>query len=191
VASRAGARKPPPRRRRKARKVHRVLRHVEVWSVAKVMTVFALCGYVMAMVSGYLLWRAADRVGTIEGIEGFMEDTGAYTEFVIFGDVVFRATALAGAVLALLFVAMSILGAVLFNLISDLTGGIRVTAIDEDLIVSPARRPEAEPARRPEAEPARRSADRSSDEPTRINGTTPAMRADETRIDEPERSESA
>ena len=34
--------------------------------------------------------------------------------------------------------------------------GIRMTVIDEDLIVAPARRPEADAARRPEADAARR-----------------------------------
>ena len=58
--------------------------------------------------------------------------------------------AIAGLVLAIVTVAVVVLGAVLFNLISDLTGGIRMTVIDEDLIVAPARRPEADPARRPE-----------------------------------------
>lgn len=144
--------------------VHRVVRHVEVWSVAKVMSAFAVCGYVMGMISGYLLWRAADRVGTIDGFEGFMEDSGGYDRFEILGDVVFRSAAIGGAVLAVLFVAMSVLGAVLFNLISDLTGGVRMTAVDEDLIVTPARRPEADTARRPEADTARRQG------PTPVNG---------------------
>lgn len=122
--------------------VHRVVRHVEVWSVAKVAAAFAACGYVIGMISGYLLWRAADRVGTIDGIEGFLEDSGGYDGgFQILGDVVFQAAAVGLAVLSMLFVALAVLGAVLFNLISDLTGGIRMTAIDEDLIVTPARRP--------------------------------------------------
>ena len=38
-----------------------------------------------------------------------------------------------------------VLAALLFNLVSDLTGGIRMTVIDEDLIVAPARRPTAPP----------------------------------------------
>ncbi len=151
-----GKGKPPPRRKRKARKVHRVVRHVEVWSVAKVAAAFAACGYVVAMISGYLLWRAADRVGTISGIEGFLEDSGSYDNFNIIGSVVFRVAAIAGLVLAIVTVAVVVLAALLFNLISDLTGGIRMTVIDEDLIVAPARRPEADPARRPEADPARR-----------------------------------
>ena len=139
--ARAGGRKPPPRRRRKARMVHRVVRHVEVWSVVKLAFAFAACGYVIGMISGYLLWRAADRVGTIDGIEGFMEDSGGYDSFEIVGSVVFTSAVGAFAVLAVLFVALAALGALLFNLISDLTGGIRMTAIDEDLIVTPARRP--------------------------------------------------
>ncbi len=141
--------RPPPRRRRKARLVHRVVRHVEVWSVVKIASAFAACGYVVGMISGYLLWRAADRVGTIDGIEGFFEDSGGYEGgFDILGSVVFQAAAVGLAVLSALFVAMAALGAVLFNLISDLTGGIRITAIDEDLIVTPARRStDATPAR--------------------------------------------
>ena len=127
-------------RGRKVRKVHRVVRHLEIWSVAKLALVFSLCGYLVGMTSGYLLWQAADRVGTIDGIEGFFEDAGGYDTFEILGEVVFRAAAVAGLLLAALGVFVAILGAVLFNLISDLTGGVRMTVIDEDLIVAPARR---------------------------------------------------
>lgn len=144
-ADRSGPPKPKPntrrpRRKRKVRKVHRVVRHIEVWSVVKLATIFCACGYVVGMVSGYLLWRAADRVGTIDGIEGFFEDAGGYDSFELLGNVVFRAAAIGGLVLAALSIFVLVLGAVLFNLISDLTGGIRMTVIDEDLIVAPARR---------------------------------------------------
>ncbi len=129
--------------------VHRVVRHVEVWSIVKMATAFAVCGYVIGMISGYLLWSAADRVGTIDGIEGFLEDSGGYDGgFEILGNVVFTSTAIGFAILCMLFVALATLGAVLFNLISDLTGGIRMTAIDEDLIVTPARRPAPNAPRR-------------------------------------------
>ncbi|MFP5322687.1 MAG: DUF3566 domain-containing protein [Acidimicrobiia bacterium] len=139
------------------RKVHRVVRHLEVWSIAKLALVFSLCGYVVSMVTGYLLWQAADRVGTIEGIEGFFEDAGGYDTFVLDGGIVFRAAIVLGLLMAALFVAIAVLGAVLFNLISDLTGGIRMTVIDEDLIVAPARRRTSEPtlAERPPADPRR------------------------------------
>ena len=142
-----GTRTPPPRRKRKARKVHRVVRHIEVWSVAKLAAIFAACAYLVGMISGYLLWQAADRVGTIEGIEGFIESSAAYESFDILGGVVFRVAAVTGFVLALVSLAVAVLGALLFNLISDLTGGIRMTVIDEDLIVAPARRPGGPPTR--------------------------------------------
>jgi hypothetical protein len=130
----------PSRRGRKVRKVHRVVRHLDVWSIAKLAAVFAACGYLVGITSGYLLWQAADRVGTIDGIEGFFEDAGGYDSFVLDGTVVFRVAVVVGLLLAALAIAVAVLGAVLFNLISDLTGGIRMTVIDEDLIVAPARR---------------------------------------------------
>ncbi|WP_436794085.1 DUF3566 domain-containing protein [Actinospongicola halichondriae] len=177
--ARGEAHRPPPRRRRKARLVHRVVRHVEVWSVAKIATAFALCGYVIGMISGYLLWRAADRVGTIDGIEGFFEDSGGYEGgFEILGSVVFQATAVGMAVLCALFVALASLGAVLFNLISDLTGGIRMTAIDEDLIVTPARRPAGDaPARPPADEPTAASPADTNATTTNPPATAPAVAA--------------
>lgn len=150
----AGSGRGPSRRGRKGRKVrkvHRVVRHLDVWSVAKVATIFAACAYVVGLVSGYLLWQAAERVGTIDGIEGFFEDAGGYDTFEILGDVVFRSMAVAGLLLAGLAVFVIVLAAVLFNLISDLTGGVRMTVIDEDLIVAPARR---RPASSPRADDA-------------------------------------
>ena len=144
----SGKGKPPPRRKRKARKVHRVVRHLDVWSVAKVTAIFVACGYIGGLISGFLLWQAADRVGTIDGIEGFIESSAAYDEFQILGGVVFRVAAVAGFAIALLVLALVVLAALLFNLVSDLTGGIRMTVIDEDLIVAPARRP-APPSRPP------------------------------------------
>lgn len=139
------SRKPPPRRKRKARKVHRVVRHLDVWSIAKVAAIFVACGYVGGLISGFLLWQAADRVGTIDGIEGFIESSAAYDSFEILGDVVFRVAVVAGLALALMTLAIVVLAALLFNLVSDLTGGIRMTVIDEDLIVAPARRPTVPP----------------------------------------------
>jgi hypothetical protein len=65
--------------------------------------------------------------------------------------VVFRTALVVGLLLAALTVALAVVGAVLFNLISDLTGGVRMTVIDEDLIVAPARRRPAPDPDRPAA----------------------------------------
>ena len=150
--------------------------------MAKITTAFVACGYVVGMISGYLLWQAADRVGTLDGIEGFMEDSGSYETFEILGDVVFRAAAIVGVVLGLLLIAMVVLGVLLFNLVSDVTGGIRMTVIDEDLIVAPARRPETDPARRPETDPARRP----ETDPARRPETGPVRRPETDPVRRPE-----
>ena len=67
----------------------------------------------------------------IDNIESFIEDLGAFETFEFEPDQLFQATALGGAVLAVLATGLIALGAVLFNLISDLVGGIRLTVIEE------------------------------------------------------------
>ena len=80
--------------------------------------------------------------------------------------------------LAALWVFCAVLGALLFNLISDLTGGIRLTVIDEDLIVAP---PGARPGplRVPPPAPARAARRRAPDPSTGPTvGRPPAPSAD-------------
>lgn len=119
-------------RKRRARKVRRIIRRVDAWSVLKVSLLFYFCVYVIAMVAGVLLWSAAQQAGTIEGFEGFIADLGAYELFTFEGDQIFNGALLAGLVLVIAGSAGNVLLAVLFNLISDLTGGLRVTVIEEE-----------------------------------------------------------
>jgi hypothetical protein len=130
----APAARPGPRRtrKRKARKVRRIVRRLDAWSILKVSLLFFFCVYLIAMVAGVLLWNAAQQAGTIEGFEGFIADLGAYETFTFEGDQLFNGALLGGLVLVIAASAGSVLLAVLFNLISDLTGGIRVTVIEEE-----------------------------------------------------------
>ena len=53
---------PVPRlagRRPRVRRVTRVVRHVDPWSVFKVAAVFSLVAYTIALVAGVLLWNVA------------------------------------------------------------------------------------------------------------------------------------
>lgn len=117
--------------KRRARKVKRIVRRFDAWSVLKVAFIFNLCLYVVCMVAVVVLWRVADSAGVIENVESFIEDLGAFETFQFEPDQLFEATALGGAVLAVLATGLMALGAVLFNLISDLVGGIRLTVIEE------------------------------------------------------------
>jgi hypothetical protein len=117
--------------RLRARKVKRVIRRVDAWSVLKVAFLFYLCIYVVSLVASLLLWSAATNADVIDKIESFVEDLGAYETWQFEPDQLFRGVLYGGAVLAVLATGLTALGAVLFNLISDLVGGIRITMIEE------------------------------------------------------------
>jgi hypothetical protein len=119
-------------RRMRARRVHRIVRHVDPWSVLKLALLFYVCLYVVFMVAGLLLWNFADRAGLIDNVESFIEDMGAFESFEFEPRVIFQATALGGAVFTVIATGLTALGAVLFNLISDLVGGVRFTVIEEE-----------------------------------------------------------
>ncbi len=121
------------RRRVRARRVRRVVRHVDPWSVFKVGIVFCLCMYGALLVAIGLLWRAALRTGLLDNVESFLVDIGLFDSFEFQGDVMFRAIAIGGLVLAVAAAAVAVLMTVVFNLISDLMGGIRVSIIEEDV----------------------------------------------------------
>lgn len=125
------------RRRRvrlQARKVRRIVRHIEPWSVFKISLVFYLCMWVILMLAGVMLWSVALRSGTIENAQDFAATLLGSEEgdFVIEGPRIFSFYARGLAVLALAGVAFNVLLCVLFNLISDLMGGVRMTVIEEE-----------------------------------------------------------
>jgi hypothetical protein len=118
--------------RLRARKVKRVVRHVDPWSVLKLSLLFYLCLFVVLMVAGVVLWNIAAAAGTIGDIESFFKDAGAFQTFSFDGFTIFRATSLIGLILVVAGTGINVLLAVLFNLISDLVGGIRFTVIEEE-----------------------------------------------------------
>lgn len=179
----------------RARKVHRIVRHVEPWSVLKVSVLFFLSLFLIICVASGVLWNAARSAGAIDDVESFItslgfgncEDIGGDTAttpsttpstidgaaeqvgggsgssttvpvvpetdesstlpdedgkcaegqrlvggFKFEDQRIFQAFALGGVVLVLAGAAASVVVAMLFNLISDLTGGVRVTVLEEE-----------------------------------------------------------
>jgi hypothetical protein len=119
-------------RRQRARRVHRLVRHIEPWSVLKLALVFYFCLWVVMLVSGAILWRVAVSSGVIDNIEGFIESLLVLDNFKFNGDELFRAYAVGGLLMVLIMTGFTVLATVLFNLISDLIGGVRVTVIQEE-----------------------------------------------------------
>jgi hypothetical protein len=117
--------------------VTRVVRHVDPWSVFKVAAVFALIGYAIALVAGVLLWNVAYATGTVDNIERGMESTGWET-FELEGGEIFHNAWIAGLFAAVGLIGLAVLAATLFNLVTDLVGGVRLTVLEEEVVEKPA-----------------------------------------------------
>lgn len=115
-----------------ARRVRRVVRRFDPWSILKVSLIFYVCCYVVALVAGVLLWFLADSTDVVDNVESFVMDYGGFESFEFEPGLILQGGLLVGAVLVVLATGMTVLGAVLFNLISDLVGGIRLVVIEED-----------------------------------------------------------
>lgn len=119
-------------RRLRARKVRRLVRHIEPWSVLKISLIFYFCLWVITLIAGVLLWNLAVSSGTIDNVENFIEELFALDSFDFNGEQIFRAAAVGGLVLVVAGSGFTVLMAVLFNLISDMTGGVRLTVVEEE-----------------------------------------------------------
>ncbi len=121
-------RAPKPR----VRRVTRVVRHVDTWSVFKVALVFNVFFYAVAMVAGVLLWQVAYATGTIDNVEKFFEGFG-WESFDFKGGQIFHNAWIAGVFVAVGLTGLAVLLATLFNLITDLVGGVRFSVLEEEV----------------------------------------------------------
>ena len=122
--------------RRRVRRVSRVVRDIDTWSVFKVGIVLHTALYIVIMMAGVLLWNVGSATGTIDNLESFLESFG-WESFTFEGWALFRAIAMLGIFLVLLGTGLWVLGAVVFNLITELVGGIRVTVLEEEVVARP------------------------------------------------------
>lgn len=129
-------------RKPRVRRVTRVVRHVDPWSVFKIAAIAFLVLYVIVMTAGVLLWNVAYATGTIDNIERFFESFG-WTSFEFNGGEIYNSAWIGGLFLVIGFTGLAVLTATLFNLITDLVGGMRFTVLEEEVVetrTSPMRR---------------------------------------------------
>ena len=116
----------------RVRRVSRVVREIDPITTLKVAAVLHLVLYVTALVALTLLWSVASATGTIDNIESFLEGFGWET-FVFDGRQLFVNVMFLGLFLAALGTIIWVLGAAVFNLITDLVGGVRITVLEEEV----------------------------------------------------------
>lgn len=125
--------------RPRVRRVTRVIRHVDTWSVFKVSLVFSFFLYVVVLTAGVLLWQVAQNTGTVDNIERFFETFG-WQSFSLKGGEIYHNAWTGGLFLVVGLTGLMVLAATLFNLITDLVGGIRVSVLEEE-VTAPDDRP--------------------------------------------------
>ncbi|MEM9040119.1 MAG: DUF3566 domain-containing protein [Actinomycetota bacterium] len=129
-------------RKPRVRRVTRVVRHVDPWSVFKIAIVAHLVLYVIVLTASVLLWNVAHATGTVGNVERFFESFG-WDEFEFQGGEIYRAAWIGGLFAVVGLTGLAVLAATLFNLITDLVGGVRFTVLEEEVVetrVSPMRR---------------------------------------------------
>ena len=119
----------------RVRKVRRVIRHIEPWSALKVGLIFYTCVWGLSTIAIRILWNTAEDAGTIQKVESFIEDLFALEVFEFDSEQILRILFLGGLILVVGGTAITVVLVVLFNLISDLTGGVRFTMIEEETAV--------------------------------------------------------
>jgi len=109
-----------------------VLKRVDPWSVLKVSILFYLSGCIVLITAGVLLWAAATSIDIIGNIESFMDSIG-FTDFRFEGGQILRGAGLGGLVLVIAGTFGNVLMAVLYNLISEVVGGLRITLAEDEV----------------------------------------------------------
>jgi len=101
--------------------------------VFKVALCFSIVLYGVCLTAGVLLWNVAYTTGTVDNVERFFESFG-WDTFQFKGGELYHNAWIGGLFVAVGLTGLMVLGATLFNLITDLVGGIRVTVLEEEVV---------------------------------------------------------
>lgn len=103
-----------------------VVTHVDVYSVARVSIVFYLVLLVVFVVASFLLWLVADAFGAVDSIQKSIRSLFDLKSFSLHPITIALYASAAGAVLAVAGTIANVLAAAVYNLISEVVGGIRI-----------------------------------------------------------------
>ena len=98
----------------------------------KLALIFFLCMYAVGLVTMAVLWGFANSAGLVDNFESFANEVG-WENWQFDGEEMFRQAAVIGAVLVVAATLLTVLATALLNVISELTGGIRLVVIEEDV----------------------------------------------------------
>ena len=118
------------------RRVRRVIRKFDPWTVLKVSIVFYAVMSVAFVLGLVILWAVVNNAGIPQAIEDFGKKiTLLETDAELFadGERYLRVAVFLGVVWTVLMTGLTTLAAVMYNLISDIVGGIEIVVLEETL----------------------------------------------------------
>jgi hypothetical protein len=114
------------------RRVRRVVRRIDTWSVFRFAVMLYGCGLVILLTSVVGLWIVASSAGAIPSIEHFITQLFALKTFHFKAGQLFLATFAFGLIWVFAATLFTVILSVLYNLISDVLGGIEMTILEEE-----------------------------------------------------------
>jgi Transmembrane domain of unknown function (DUF3566) len=114
-----------------ARRTRRMVRRIDVWTVFKMSILFYLCVFLVFLIAGVLLWNIAEAFHVITSVEKFIRSLFDLQQFTFRPKVVLESSVLGGGTLVLLGTGANVLAALIYNLISDVVGGVQFTVLEE------------------------------------------------------------
>jgi hypothetical protein len=120
-------------------RVRRVLRKIDPWTVLKVSLVFNAIMALVFVLGTVIFWSVFVNAGIPERINELALLIGIENGITLDGPTYFRVIVLFAIIGTILFTGFFTLGAVIYNLISDLVGGIEVVVLEETAMPQPQR----------------------------------------------------
>jgi hypothetical protein len=114
------------------RRYRQTIRSIDLWTVLKMSVCFYLCGLVVGIAAGAALWWIGSAFGVIENVEEFIGELLGSNDFEFLSWRILRGATLVGLVLVCVLVVITTLAAALYNLFSDLLGGVEIVVAEED-----------------------------------------------------------
>jgi hypothetical protein len=130
-----GAAPPPPAARKtpvvRGVRSRRLIRRFDILSVFKVSLIFYICVFIVMIIAGAALWNVAAAFGVITDTDKLVRSLFALTTFTLHPITALLWGSLIAGAVCFLGVLFNVFAAVVYNLISDVVGGVQVIVVTD------------------------------------------------------------
>lgn len=152
-------------------RVRRIIRRIDPWTVLKVSFIVYLVAAFAFMLASVMFWEVVERSGIPQRITEFLiqitlldegEAPFANTEQFV------RLSAILAVVWAVMSCGLTTLGAIMYNLVADVVGGVEVVLLEENVVPVVVAAPAAEPTQLASFTAGDQTGPLGADEPTMV-----------------------